>query len=256
MFKKNPATISEPLLDEIAQCMQSSDATEPAVIAKLRMQAEKLMLADRAEGHLASSGVAALAWDVEEARRQVTLAMQHDRSPRMLGNAMITFDFLNRPDLGEELARTAVRMAPSDPEVVDSASCLLLSIGRVHDAAAVQRKCMAVCGEYKFQVDPFPIVRAVEAAEVDEEWMAAELALARKVLSRAKLRTRELGIFSGDEPDGGASVVFELKFYGTLETEFQLEDELAEELALTESWDPRRLSVNLGYLAADASATC
>jgi len=213
------------------------------------------MHADRAEGHIASSAVAALDWDVEEAVRQVDLALQHDRSASMLTNATVTFGFINRPDLGENFARTAVRMVPSDHPTVDLISGLLIGLGKVSDAAALQSSYLDKYGDHIFAVDAIGIATCVADANVDEEWIASEISIAREVLSGARLRTRQVGVFAGFEPDGAPSIVFDLKFRGSIETEFKLEGELASKLAATESWNPNRLSVNISYLPEDADSS-
>ena len=105
------------------------------LLARAKRQAEALINADPAEGHIALSAIAALRWDVADAEQHVNTALRYERSVGMLCNAITTFEFLNRSDLARPHAIAAITKAPSDREVARQAITSLLSGGYVRDAA-------------------------------------------------------------------------------------------------------------------------
>lgn len=221
------------------------------LLARAKRQAEALINADPAEGHIALSAIAALRWDVADAEQHVNTALRYERSVGMLCNAITTFEFLNRSDLARPHAIAAITKAPSDREVARQAITSLLSGGYVRDAARWGNPFEENDFKTSLEFNPVELVEALDELGVTEEHVRSLLSVAQNILRSQKRRSREFGIYPDRDPDGGMAVAYEIGFVGTLEDEFALEEELSEGLGNLEGWNPAKMTVHFKYLSVD-----
>ncbi len=257
MFK-SAATNSLAVFDELEQLFLADireGAVDEFMLARAKRQAEALMNADPAEGHIALSAIAALKWDVDGAEHHVDAALRRERSVGMLCNAITTFEFLNRSDLAWPHAMAAGQAAPHDEGVVQQAIASLLSGGYVNDAANLTRSFQEIEKDAFMTFNPVELLEALDEIGVDEEHVRRVLSVARNVLIEQKRRARELGIYTERDPDGGMVVAYELGFAGTLQDEFALEEKLSEGLGNLEGWNPSKLTVHFKYLLSEDVST-
>lgn len=255
MSINRPATKSGPLFDLIGAHILENESPDDVTLARLRREAAAVLnTRERAVGHILLSGVSALEWDLEEAKRQVDLAVKADPSVHTFLNALVTFDVLGRPDVSVPYAAELARIAPSDAHAINEASGIFVSVGRVEEAAAIQAACLEANSELKFEIDAQDLASRLERAGISEDWLSEELQIARTVLVDAHFRPRQFEYQDDDDPDGGPFLSFCLRFYGSLQDEFRLDDELALKLSASERWNPSRLSVQLHYLVPEEHA--
>lgn len=255
MIFNRPASNSAALFDQIGDLLLSNAKPDALALARLRRDAGAVLKTKEvAAGHILLSGVAALEWDAEVAKGHVDKALALEGSSWTLVNSIVTFNLLMRPDLAAELADAVSVQAPSDPQAVNHAAAVYVALGRVSEAARMQTRCIDLNPSARFDMDASELLAALQRAEVSEEWLGSELLIARQVLIDAQIRTRSLSYDDKDDPDGAPFISMALEFFGDIEQEFQLEDELAQRLAQDERWNPSRLAVQIHYFPAEEDA--
>ncbi len=227
------------------------NSVDELVLARAKHQAEALMNADAAEGHIALSAVAALRWDVVSAEQHVNAALRSDSSVSMLCNAVTTFEFLNRSDLARPHAIAAGMNAPFDVEIIQQAITSLLSGGYVRDAARLSNAFEGNQPKVAPIFNPIELLRVLDEIGINEDYVQYLLSIAHNILTNKKKRAKELGIYIDNDPDGSIAVAYEIGFIGNLEDEFALEEELIEGLDNFEAWDPTKMTVHFKYLSAE-----
>ena len=246
MFHAKPATAGADAFDRLHMFMQ----TQPTAfdLRRLEADAQKLENADRAEAFTVRAAIAALRWDVVDARFWSEKACLSDASSTTRMNASVTFRYLNELDLATDYALEALRLAPLDVDAAQHAVGLLMVSGRLNEAMQNFIEHHRKAGS-EATLDPavHAVARLLEAAGIGEEQLRAEINAGMRVLSAAKIRHRCVQYEVSAEPDGGAVAAVKIQFVGDLETEIRLESELAHKLADMPSWNPAKLSVEFEY---------
>jgi hypothetical protein len=253
MFHAQPATACADAFERLHLFMR--DPPTPFDIRRLEADAAKLENSDRSEASTVRAAIAALRWDVSDARRWSEKACLSDGSATTRINASVTFRFLNQLEIASEYALQAYRLAPLDVEVAQHTVGMLSSAGRLREALECFTDYLAKVGSgASWDLDVAQLVSVLDASNISEAQLRSEVMAAMGILTDARIRYSNVQYEVATEPDGGYAIAAKVQFVGDIDTEIRLESALAHKLADMPEWDPTRLSVEFEYLTEDDHA--
>lgn len=244
MTAPKPQTIGARLFSQLEVLFQSEEAPSEFQLRRLAAEADQLMGADAGAGLIVKSGIAALRWDVIEARKQALRSVQVDPSIITLMNAALTLKNVSLMDEACEFIERARQRAPQDPVTVESSIVYLMHTGLIAQAADVHKQ--ALNDKVKLPddlIDAVGYLELIEELGIDLERVHFEVQSVYKVLMQHRKRPRTITYSHYQEPDGGRALVISFGIRGDLTDEMRLESELAQELAEQDGWNPNVLGV-------------
>jgi hypothetical protein len=254
MSAARPATAGAEVLSRLHLLLKATDPVTPFELRRLESDAKQLENADKALAYIVRSGIAALKWDVQDATRWVERACTLDGSAVTRANAAVTLRHLNECTQASEYAIESYRLSLLDFRNADTVIGVLAAAGRLTEAKEIASEFDARTGKRnEFTFDAAMVACELEDIGCTETQLQRELSAAMKVLSEQRIRFSSVSYTSEEEPDGGSILTVHVRFQGDIETELKVEAKLAELLCDMPDWNPCKLSVELTYVAEDAS---
>lgn len=249
------------LLAEILSVLRSGNRLSSGEARRYELDAEALLKIDGAEcdGYTILSALAAVAWDVQEARRYAQAAIETDGDVGDYYNAALTMSYLNRPDLADEFSSKVEDCVPIE-QLWWRIIVTKLSLGQLSAAAAFYRSGVeAQLEETMQQPDPANVRDAACALGLTEERIGRELRCAFDVLTESKLRTSAVvALPACDEHAKVDSVVFQICYFSSATEEevdeltSTLDRALVTRLMGFDDWDPRVFAIEFSGFNPDA----
>jgi hypothetical protein len=253
MFYAKPATAGAEVFDRLYLFMKTG--ATPFDIRRLEHDAQKLEHADLAQAYTVRAAIAALQWNIDDARYWTEKACIASASVTVRRNASVTFRHLNQCGTSGEYAVQALKLSPLNREDVEQAVGMLACAGRLSEALEIDREYrQRVPAEPPLRLDTEQLTGILDELKLPERQLQLELQAAMDVLTKERMRHKGVVFESSTEPDGGAMFTARVQFCGDIDTEMKLESRLAHLLADMSSWDPSRLSVEFEYVAEDVNA--
>ena len=224
MHQAQPLTIGSNLLTAIEQLGFTDDLPAPFELARLKREADKLLKVNAQEAYVVQAGLAALEWDADAVLDNTSKALHLGATVATYLNCALSLRLVGNTAGAAQLATEAVQRYPTNMDVQKIAVDLLVSAGRLREAAKI-------CQD---MVD-----RSLPHTDfVDGTLFSVQAGLARDVLTGHRRRTHGYTVGMSTDPDGSEMLVFSVQFTGTPLDEMHLESELASKLADLPDWDP------------------
>lgn len=249
----HPKTIANDLFDRLEQLFLTDKEPDAFTSRLMFKEADALQSIEPDSASMVKAGIAAANWDHEKAAYWIDNALRLDRGTQTLQNAALTFKQLNQFDLSCECALQALALAPTVKELVNDAISCLIYTGRFNEASEHFR--MATQENITLEkdiFDPADFVQVMKKLGLSEQRLCFELKAAYSALSQNNRRSRQLIATVSHDPDGGASLLLSIGFFGNLTDEMKIEADLAQALGEEPGWNPCVLATELNYLAQDA----
>lgn len=246
MTAPRPQTIGNRLMDEVFYHLRQDLTPTDFEMRRMSRDAGKLDLISPIEGALAFAAIAAIKWDEAEMKAQIERLLSINSSPISLFNASLVWRTLNNSDQALELSRMAWLAAPADDTYQRGYFGTLVRSGyllEAHDFA----KSVALEGLAKEEVASLDrTVMAMKLAELTQERVVAELAVAFEVMKSHRIRNQRSGFATHRDPESGMrSLVAIVNFVGNYDDEAALTASIAEVMIDMPEWNPAQLAIRL-----------
>lgn len=239
MHQAQPLTIGSNLLTAIEQLGFTDDLPAPFELARLKREADKLLKVNAQEAYVVQAGLAALEWDADAVLDNTSKALRLGATVATYLNCALSLRLVGNTAGAAQLATEAVQRYPTNMDVQKIAVDLLVSAGRLREAAKICQDMVDRSLPHTDFVDGTLFLAAqADKLGVTDETMSVQAGLARDVLTGHRRRTHGYTVGMSTDPDGSEMLVFSVQFTGTPLDEMHLESELASKLADLPDWDP------------------
>lgn len=239
MNKAQPLTIGSTLLTAIEQLGHADDLPSPFELTRLKCEAVKLLKVNAQEAYVVQAGLAALEWDATSVADNTSKALRLGADVATYLNCALSMRLVGNISGAAQLAAEAVKRYPTNMEVHKFAVDLLVSAGRLCEAAQI---CQDLVDRSLPRTDfvdgTLHLAAKAYQLGITDEMMVAQAGFAFEVLTAHRRRMREYSLVISADPDGSEMLVCSVQFIGTAVDEMRLESELASKLADLPNWDP------------------
>ncbi|MEY4980454.1 MAG: hypothetical protein RLZZ352_2724 [Pseudomonadota bacterium] len=239
MHQAQPLTIGSNLLTTIERLGTTDDPLPSFELARLKREAAKLLKANAQEAYVVQAGLAALEWDAAAVLDNTNKALRLGATVTTYLNCALSLRLVGNTAGAVQLVTEAVQRYPADMEVQKLAVEVLISAGRLHEAAKI---CQAMIDRSLPHADFIDgtlfLAAQADKLGITDETMSAQAGFARDVLTAHRRRIHGYTVRVSSDPDGSEMLVFSIQFIGTPLDEMRLESELASKLADLPDWDP------------------
>lgn len=249
MHKTQPLTIGSHLLTAIERFGQTDDLPSTFELGRLKREADKLLKANALDAYVVKAGIAALEWDAGAVAEHTDRALRLGSGAATYLNCALSLRFVGNIGSAADLMDKAAQRYPLDSVVLKAAVDLLVSAGRLHDAAKIcQGMVDRSLPRVEFVESTIHVAAKAHQLGITDETMIAQAGFAFDVLAAHRRRLREYTVSVLHDPDGSEVLVCSIQFMGTALEEMRMESELACRLAELPDWDPCVFSMELSAI--------
>lgn len=248
MVSAQPQTIGGALFGEVTALFDSGTRATVFELKRLWNDADKLQKVDASEASVVKSALAAYEWNAVESRRWLNNAISLRKSAITYLNAAATMRVLNDFGGARDYARLAANLAPNDAEVVFQAVGCFVGSGRLSEAYELalpfkgrSETLTTSCTEIE------DLQRKLSEIGVSEAEVSREIDIASMIAISNKVRIHDSQFRWAVDTDGSKCLYIPMLFFGSIDSELKLEQELAVALLEEDGWNPMKLSVEFTH---------
>lgn len=236
-------TRGQELLKNIEGLLYVEEESLSFALRRLRKEAENLANASAVDASVAKAGLAAHAWDFDEARYWINNSLSLEKSTNTYINAAVSARLMNDFAASVEYARQAARLGASNSFVVLYTAKILMVCGYYSEALALMVSCPAK-DDFLHQLETCKNrIKHLNMAGISENHLQLEIEAATGVARRNKKRIMKISHVEADDREDGLIFVLEIVVKCQFKDCLMLEAELSGLQCDMEHWDPVKLSV-------------
>lgn len=236
-------TRGQDLFKNIEGLLYLEEEASSFVLRRLRKEAESLANASPVDASVAKAGLAAHAWDFDDARYWINNSLHLEKSTNTYINSAVSARLMNDFAASVKYAREAARLGAANSFIVAYTTKILMVCGYYSEALALMVSCPAK-DDFMPQLEACKHkINYLNLAGISEAHLQLEIQAATEVARKNKKRIIKMSHVEAEDREDGLIFVLEIVVKCQFKDCLALEAELSGLQCDMEHWDPVKLSV-------------